>query len=82
MNLTKTFKGNIRDVKQLYFRQYDNGIVFTSGYNERGYDYKFVVPALNYLALAKESVSELSNISGMDYCIMAKHPDSTTWRAL
>ena len=82
MNLTKEFKGNTRDVKQLYFRRYDNGIVFTSAYNERGYDYKFVVQALDYLALAKESVSELSNISGMNYCIMAKHPYSATWREL
>lgn len=82
MNLKKSFRGNVKDIKNLSLSRYSQDLVFSSSYNDKGYVYEFTVSPRSYLEVAKKAVKALSRISGMDYRISAKHPLDTVWRAL
>jgi len=82
MSLTKNYRGKVTKLGNLKFRKYNDGVSFECGYYNTENAYTFRVSAFDYLNVAKKTISELSKISGMDYCIMAKHPKDTTWRAL
>lgn len=82
MNLTKTYRDKTTELEHLRLKEYINGVSFAGLYDGRMNSYLFTVSPLDYLSVAKKAVSELKTISGMDYCIMAKHPKGDTWRAL
>jgi ADP-dependent phosphofructokinase/glucokinase len=82
MNLTKTYHHKETSLRNLSFREYECGITFKGGYQGTANEYRFEVDAEDYLKVARKAVKRLKDISGMDYCIMAKHPSDTTWRAL
>ena len=82
MNLTKEFKDGPKGVKNLSLNRYDNNVTFSSGYSGRGFKYTFTLSPKLYVETANKITKQLALISGMDYCIMAKHPLDTVWRKL
>lgn len=82
MNLTKKYHHKTTPLRNLSYAPYESGITFKGGYHGIRNEYCFQVDAKDYLNVAKKAVNQLKDISGMDYCIMAKHPKGDKWRAL
>jgi hypothetical protein len=82
MSLTKNYRGKVTKLGNLKFQKYNDGVSFECGYYNTENAYTFRVSALDYLNVAKKTISELSKLSGMDYRIYAKHPEGAVWREL
>ncbi len=82
MSLTKNYRGKVTKLGNLQFREYSDGVSFSCGYFKTENAYTFNISPPDYLKTAKKAISELSKISGMNYCIMAKHPQDAVWREL
>lgn len=82
MNLTKTYRGKTTNLKTLQFEQYQDGVTFCSSWGRNSNRYTATVSVYDYRELVKKTLRELRLLSGMDYCIMAKHPKDATWRQL
>ena len=83
MRIEKTKKGKVIFSKHASLNRYDYGVSFkTESHDDRKNVYSLMLNPLDYLSVAKKCIEELESVSGMSYCIMAKHPNGEKWRAI